>query len=314
MEWFEVIFKKVLVKKRCDEKAPSWCLLEKGRRVMVLPRRETDDKGHEWVELTPFELQRTCPDCKGRSPEEARGFLLIDGSALGLGALLQRVDFDAGPARRAAALLRAVEAAPELKAQGDRLLKRGEPKEARERYAAAHVGASWDADLRAELHIKTAEALRMEGQLEEALKEVCEACSFMDREKSAPALLLRGILRFDSGKWRESLEDIEKAQDLAARAQQSLQDLAMWLRRAREAVRRNDSRSFYAILGLRCDCDAADVRKSFHKLALQCHPDKVHSTSEVLKKSAEARFKAIQEAYEVLSDPKRRREYDYGKS
>ena len=31
----------------------------------------------------------------------------IDGSALGLGALLQRVDFDAGPARRAAALLRA---------------------------------------------------------------------------------------------------------------------------------------------------------------------------------------------------------------
>ncbi|CAE7322489.1 unnamed protein product [Symbiodinium sp. KB8] len=237
----------------------------------------------------------------------------IDGSSLGLGALLQPVDFDAGPALRAAALLRAVDAASELKAQGDRLLKRGEATEARERYAAARLGGSWDVDLRAQLHLKTAEALRLEGELEEALTEVSEACSFMDREKSAPALLLRGILRFDSGKWRESLEDFEKAQDLATRAQQISQDLAAWLRRAREAVHRKDSRNFYAILGLRCDCDSSDVKKRFHKLALQCHPDKVHSTSEVLKKSAEARFKAIQEAYEVLSDPKRRQEYDYGK-
>ncbi|CAE7602352.1 Itpr1 [Symbiodinium natans] len=301
MEWFEVVFKNVLVKKRCDEKAPSWCLLEKGRKVMVLPKRETDAKGQDWVELAPFELHRLCGDCRdhrGDSSAEARGFLLIDGSALGLGALLRPVDFDPGPALRAGALLRAVEATPELKAQGDRLLKRGEAGEARKCYAAAHAGGSWDADLRAQLHLKTAEAFRLEGELEEAWKEVTEALCFMDRARSAPALLLRGILRFDSGKWRESLEDLEKAQDLAARAQQILKELAMWLRRAREAVRRNDSRNFYAILGLRCDCDAADVKKRFHKLALQCHPDKVHSTSEVLKKSAEARFKAIQEAYE----------------
>ena len=54
MEWFEVVFKNVLVKKRCDEKAPSWCLLEKGRKVMVLPKRETDAKGrldHHWKTL-----------------------------------------------------------------------------------------------------------------------------------------------------------------------------------------------------------------------------------------------------------------------
>ncbi|CAE7304905.1 dnajc7 [Symbiodinium sp. CCMP2592] len=313
MEWFEVVYKNVLVKKRCDEKAPSWCLLGKGHKVMVFPKRETDAKGQAWVELAPFELRRLCADCREKKLEEARGFLLIDGSSLGLGALLQPVDFDSGPALRAAALLRAVDAASELKAQGDRFLKRGEAKEARERYAAARLGGSWDVDLRAQLHLKTAEALRMEGELEAALTEVSEACCFMEREKSAPALLLRGILRFDSGKWRESLEDFEKAQDLATRAQQLSQDLAAWLRRAREAVHRKDSRNFYAILGLRCDCDSSEVKKRFHKLALQCHPDKVHSTSEVLKKSAEARFKAIQEAYEVLSDPKRRQEYDYGK-
>ena len=37
--------------------------------------------------------------------------------------------------------------------------------------------------------MRTAEALRMEGELEAALTEVSEACSFMEREKSAPALL-----------------------------------------------------------------------------------------------------------------------------
>ena len=47
MEWFEVVFKNVLVKKRCDEKAPSWCLLGKGHKVMVLPKRETDAKGQQ---------------------------------------------------------------------------------------------------------------------------------------------------------------------------------------------------------------------------------------------------------------------------
>ena len=45
MEWFEIVYKNVLVKKRCDEKAPSWCLLGKGHKVMVLPKRETDVKG-----------------------------------------------------------------------------------------------------------------------------------------------------------------------------------------------------------------------------------------------------------------------------
>ncbi|CAE7255741.1 unnamed protein product, partial [Symbiodinium sp. KB8] len=73
MEWFEVVFKNVLVKKRCDEKAPSWCLLGKGHKVMVLPKRETDAKGQEWVELTPFELRRLCADCREKKLEEARG-------------------------------------------------------------------------------------------------------------------------------------------------------------------------------------------------------------------------------------------------
>jgi curved DNA-binding protein len=52
---------------------------------------------------------------------------------------------------------------------------------------------------------------------------------------------------------------------------------------------------------------AAEIKKAFRKLARQYHPDVV---KEKEKKSAEAKFKEINEAYEVLSDPEKRKKYD----
>jgi molecular chaperone DnaJ len=64
-------------------------------------------------------------------------------------------------------------------------------------------------------------------------------------------------------------------------------------------------KDYYEILGVKKSASAEDIRKAFRKLARKYHPD-VNPGD----KSAEERFKAISEANDVLSDPKKRKIYD----
>lgn len=65
------------------------------------------------------------------------------------------------------------------------------------------------------------------------------------------------------------------------------------------------AKDYYSILGLDKDAGEEDVKKAFRKLALQYHPDKNPGD-----KSAEEKFKEINEAYQVLSDPEKKAQYD----
>jgi len=68
------------------------------------------------------------------------------------------------------------------------------------------------------------------------------------------------------------------------------------------------SEDYYKTLGIEKSASAEDIKKAYRKLALKWHPDKNPNN-----KSAEDKFKKISEAYAVLSDPEKRKEYDtYG--
>ena len=62
---------------------------------------------------------------------------------------------------------------------------------------------------------------------------------------------------------------------------------------------------YYQILGVKKDTSDAEIKKAYRKLAMKYHPD--HTKGD---KSAEEKFKKISEAYAVLSDKKKRQEYD----
>ncbi len=69
-----------------------------------------------------------------------------------------------------------------------------------------------------------------------------------------------------------------------------------------------EGRDYYSILGVQRGASAEEIRKAYRALARQYHPD-VNTTPD-----AQRRFTEIQEAYDVLSDDERRREYDaYGR-
>src|SRR5439155_10195389 len=63
----------------------------------------------------------------------------------------------------------------------------------------------------------------------------------------------------------------------------------------------------YEVLGVKPDAGADDIRKAYRKLAKQFHPDLNPG-----KPAAEARFKAITAANDILSDPEKRGRYDRG--
>lgn len=64
-------------------------------------------------------------------------------------------------------------------------------------------------------------------------------------------------------------------------------------------------KDYYNILGVPKGADEAEVKKAYRKLAKQHHPDRNPGD-----KAAEAKFKEISEAYEVLSDPEKRKLYE----
>jgi len=103
-------------------------------------------------------------------------------------------------------------------------------------------------------------------------------------------------------RYQNAAQDFDKVFQLAP----NFVDLTANRNRARRWASRPPPRNHYAVLGLSFDATPADIKKAYRAAALKWHPDKNPDKSE----RAERMFKDVQEAFEVLSDPQKRSEFD----
>ena len=73
-----------------------------------------------------------------------------------------------------------------------------------------------------------------------------------------------------------------------------------------------DNKGYYKTLGVAESASQEEIKSAYRKLALKWHPDRWVSASDEEKKKAEDEFKKVAEAYGVLSDEEKRKQYDSG--
>ncbi|XP_057981909.1 uncharacterized protein LOC131167111 isoform X2 [Malania oleifera] len=79
------------------------------------------------------------------------------------------------------------------------------------------------------------------------------------------------------------------------------------------AAEEDKSSDLYAVLGLKKECTATELRNAYKKLALRWHPDRCSAPgNSKFVEEAKEKFQSIQEAYSVLSDANKRFLYDVG--
>lgn len=125
----------------------------------------------------------------------------------------------------------------------------------------------------------------------------------------AKALVKRGEVFQNLEEWEEAVSDFGAAAAIDPAGFQVQQKLKYAQSKAK-AARKKD---YYKILNVDKKADEKTIKKAYRKLALQWHPDKNNETPEQQKR-AEKMFKEINEAWAVLSDPKKREQHDMGMS
>lgn len=208
----------------------------------------------------------------------------------------------------ALALLDRMQQADQLKDEGNKLFAARRWDEAADAYESARKVSDADAELLAVLHTNTAACFRkLSDRAEEAMQHAEAAIQV--HPTCAKAYFRRGVCHFDTGRWALSLRDFHRAEEMTP----NFQGLDTWIMRAQHAVLEGPGRkNHYKALGLLCDCDGDDIKKRYRQLARECHPDKLQNAGPTERQAAEARFKEVNEAHEILGNAARRHEYDFG--
>jgi len=89
-------------------------------------------------------------------------------------------------------------------------------------------------------------------------------------------------------------------------------DIKRRFQQAKLALKRAKRKDYYKILGVNQRAQAPQLKKAYRKSAMKWHPDRHSGKSEAEKQLAEKNFKEINEAFDALSDPKKRARYDRG--
>jgi len=137
---------------------------------------------------------------------------------------------------------------------------------------------------------------------DESLK-VCTKHSEHDSQSAASNLLLAEALLLNE-KFEEAISTYRRIIEQDEHNKEARQGL----QQAEKLLKRSKEHDHYKVLQVSRSSTSREIKRAYHKLAVEYHPDKNPTDRE----AAEAKFKLVAEAYEVLSDEDKRRRYDAG--
>jgi DnaJ family protein C protein 3 len=126
-------------------------------------------------------------------------------------------------------------------------------------------------------------------------------------EHSLYGLLSRAQAHMRAENFDAAISDYNTAKEHHPGAQQ----ISKLLQNAQIELKRSKTKDYYKVLGLTRDADELQIKSAYRKMVKQHHPDKAHKQG-ITKEEAEKKMAAVNEAYEVLSDPELKSRYDRG--
>lgn len=152
------------------------------------------------------------------------------------------------------------------------------------------------------LHLGACKVLVKLGRGKDALASCSEALEI--DEELVEALVQRGEAKLLTEDWEGAVADLKLA------AEKSPQDMNIreTLMKAERSLKLSQRKDWYKILGVSKTASVSEIKRAYKKLALQWHPDKNVDNRE----EAEAKFREIAAAYEILGDEEKRTRYDSG--
>ena len=137
-----------------------------------------------------------------------------------------------------------------------------------------------------------------------ALKLLKKACEY--NPNYAKAFFKKSEVESALGDYESAEQSIRRAKTL-----DPSMNVHAKLKSYSQMAKKAKNKDLYKILEVDKKASAADIKKAYRKLAMKYHPDKNQGSAEE-REIAEKKFKDISEAYNILSDEKKRRQYDMG--
>jgi len=160
--------------------------------------------------------------------------------------------------------------------------------------------------IQSKLHFNIALITLKQNKLDESLAACSKAIEL--NSKYLKAIIHRAKVYVQKEMYDDAVHDYEAA----LRIDPTLRQLKRELQETKTAAKRAKRKDYYKILNVDKSATEDEIKKAYKKRALLHHPDRHASATDEVKKEQERLFKDLGEAYEVLSDSKKRFRYDQG--
>tara|TARA_R110002003_G_scaffold1679_3_gene23427 strand:+ start:16155 stop:17720 length:1566 start_codon:yes stop_codon:yes gene_type:complete len=151
----------------------------------------------------------------------------------------------------------------------------------------------------------TCEAYVEMGNLKKGTPYCAEALQL--NPESLYGLIHKGQTQLEADDFEDAVRTLEHAKE-HHQQHQKIHDL---LNKAQTLLKRSKTKDYYKVLGVTRDADEREIKRAYRKLSKLHHPDKAGAQN-MTPEDAQKKMAAINEAYEVLSDPELKERFDRG--